>query len=308
MWQQYTFRSSVGSRPYFVYTPSSYSVGTAVPLFVMLHGCTQTAEDFAAGTQMNLLAEEYSFIVVYPQQTNNYNQGLCWNWFTPPNQSRNSGEPAAIAGIVQTITQTTSLWTIDARRIYIAGLSAGGTMAAIMGATYPDLFAAVGAHSALEYQAATSLRDGYKAMRQGGPDPVQQGQAAYKAMGRFTRVVPTIVFHGTNDPVVSPINGDQLVRQWMQTDHLASYGTYNAYFNRPTSVTPMQVPGGHASKVYAWNDNGGNEIQEYWRINNMGHAWSGGSPSGSYTDSRGPGASEAMYAFFMSHSNKGLGG
>jgi len=301
IWQQYTYNGPAGSRPYFVYTPANYQVGTAVPLIVMLHGCTQTPADFAAGTQMDQLADQKQFIVVYPQQTSTYNQEECWNWFDSADQLRGSGEPAIIAGIVQAVKQTTSLWTIDTHHIYAAGLSAGAAMTVILGATYPDIFAAIGVQSGLEYQAATSSTDAYTALRQGGPDPVRQGQAAYNAMGSAARVVPTITFHGTSDYLVYPINGEQVVRQWMQTDHLASHNAYNASFNSPTSTTNGQVAGGHSYSVYTWNDNNGNEVQEYWLVNGMGHGWSGGSSSGTYTDPQGPGATQAIYNFFMGH-------
>jgi poly(hydroxyalkanoate) depolymerase family esterase len=301
IWQQYTYNGPAGSRPYFVYTPANYHVGSAVPLMVMLHGCTQTPADFAAGTQMDQLADQKQFVVVYPQQTSTYNQEKCWNWFDSADQSRGSGEPAIIAGIVQAVEQTTSQWTIDTHHIYAAGLSAGAAMTVILGATYPDIFAAIGVQSGLEYQAATSSTDAYTALRQGGPDPARQGQAAYNAMGSAARVVPTITFHGTSDYLVYPINGEQVVRQWMQTDHLASHNAYNASFNSPTSTTNGQVAGGHSYSVYTWNDSNGNEVQEYWLVNGMGHDWSGGSSSGTYTDPQGPGATQAIYNFFMGH-------
>ena len=129
IWQQYTYNGSAGSRPYFVYTPANYQLGTIVPIIVMLHGCTQTPADFAAGTQMDQLADQKQFIVVYPQQTSTYNQEDCWNWFDPADQSRGSGEPAIIAGIVQTVEHSTAQWTIDSHRVYVAGLSAGAAMA-----------------------------------------------------------------------------------------------------------------------------------------------------------------------------------
>ncbi len=258
---QYTYNGSAGSRPYYVYTPANYQPGTAVPLIVMLHGCTQNPTDFAAGTQMNALADQKQFIVVYPQQTSSDNSSECWNWFQTADQARGSGEPAIIAGIVQTVEQTTSQWTVDTNRVYVAGMSAGAAMSVIMGATYPDIFAAMGEESGLEYQAATSLTAATTAESQGGPSPSQQGQAAYNAMGSAARVVPTISFQGT------------------------------------------QVPGsqGRAYTTQTWNDNNGNEIQEYWKITGMGHAWSGGSSSGSYTDPNGPSATNAMYTFFMNH-------
>lgn len=298
MWQQYTYSGPSGSRAYFVYTPNTYQVGTAVPLIVMLHGCGQTPIDFAASTQMNQLAEEYNFIVVYPQETSSNG---CWNWFSSANQFRDRGEPAIIAGIVKAVEQNTSQWTIDPKHIYVAGFSAGAAMAGIMGVTYPDIFAAIGVHSGIEYQAATSINSSFKVMRQGGPDPIQQGQVAYDVMGSLAHVVPTIVFHGMRDGIVSPINSDQTVQQWMETDLLASNGVYNADFNNPNSVTPGQVLGGRSYTIYTWNDTKGNEVQAYWKINDMGHAWSGGSYGSSYSDPQGPNASLAMYTFFMNH-------
>jgi poly(hydroxyalkanoate) depolymerase family esterase len=304
IWQQYTYSGPAGSRPYFVYTPVGYQVGTAVPLVVMLHSCGQTPSDFAGGTQMNQLANQKQFIVVYPQQTMVNNVSACWKWFDASNQVRGSGEPAIIAGIVQAVVQNTSHWTIDSHRIYVAGLSAGAAMAVIMGATYPDIFAAIGVHSGLEYQAATSVSGAFRAQLQGGPDPSQQGKAAYRAMGNAARVVPTIVFQGTNDTVVNPINGDQVVQQWMQTDRLASNDTddpYNASFNSPATTTNGQVVGGHSYTTYTWTDSSGAEVEEYWKINGLGHAWSGGDISGSFTDPLGPNASLAFYNFFINH-------
>lgn len=299
--QQFTFNGSAGSRTYFVYTPVNYQTGTVVPLIVMLHGCTQTPADFAAGTQMNALADQKQFIVVYPQQPSSANSSECWNWFLPADQARGSGEPAIIAGITQTVIQTTSQWTIDTSRVYVAGMSAGACMAVIMGATYPDIFAAIGVHSGLEYAAATDTNSAFTALSQGGPNPTQQGQAAFNAMGSVARVVPTIDFQGTSDTTVAPINGDQVIQQWMQTDHLASNNTYNASFNSPSTSTNGQVPNGRAFTQSTWNDNNGNEVEEYWKITGMGHAWSGGSTSGSFTDPMGPSATQAMYNFFIAH-------
>lgn len=301
--QSYTYNGSAGSRPYYVYTPTNYSPGKAVPLIVMLHGCTQNPTDFATGTQMNQLADADQFIVVYPQQTSTYNSSSCWNWFLPADQSRGSGEPAIIAGIVQTVEQTTSQWKIDTSHVYVAGLSAGAAMAVIMGATYPDMFAASGVGSGLEYQAATSQSGGSTALSQGGPPPTQQGDAAYAAMGSFAQIVPTIVFHGTSDYVVYPLNGDQVVQQWIETNTKASHGTYAAAFNSPATTTQGQVSGssGRAYETRTWNDKNRTEVQEYWTITGMGHAWSGGNSSGSYTDPNGPSESQAFYTFFMNH-------
>jgi len=295
------YQDSTSSHPYFVYTPSNFNVGTAVPLLVMLHGCTQTAEDLATGTRMNQLAEQYGFIVVYPQQTRKANQSLCWNWFRSAHQFRNRGEPAMIARIVQAIRQDSSRWTIDSNQIYVAGISAGASMAVILGATYPDIFAAVGVHSGIEYQAVTNSISALKVMRHGGPGPVIQGQRAFEAMGNYKRVVPMIVFQGARDTVVSPICGDQVVQQWIETNQLGSHGLYLADFKNPTITTSGQVPEGYAYTVYLWKDSRGKEVQAYWKIDGLRHAWSGGSSTGSFADPQGPNASEAIYQFFMNH-------
>jgi len=301
MWQQFIYTDSVGDNPYFVYTPETYRVEAPVPLFVMLHGCTQTALDFATGTSMNQLAEKQGFIVMYPQQTTKYNQGLCWNWFLPSNQQRGSGEPASIVGMIQSLQLNTANWTIDPNRIYVTGISAGAAMSVILGATYPDVFAAIGVHSGLEYQAATNLVQAAKVMHRGGPDPLRQGSVAYTAMSNHSRVVPTIVFHGTADTIVAPLNGDQVVQQWIQTDYLASDKTYAVDYHHPSSIATGQVPGGYSYLTAVWNAPSGEAVQAYWKIDGMGHAWSGGNPASSYTDPRGPDATVAMYDFFMGH-------
>jgi poly(hydroxyalkanoate) depolymerase family esterase len=301
-WEQYTYQGEAGSREYFVYTPANYQPGSAVPLVVMLHGCTQGPEDFAAITQMNQLADQKQFIVAYPRQASGDNVEECWNWFDAANQSRDSGEPAILAGITQTIQENTDRWTIDPRRVYVAGLSAGGAMAVILGAIYPDVFAAIGVHSGLEYKAATNVQEAFLAMLfLGGPDPMQQGQLAYHAMGSDARVVPTIVFHGTNDQRVQPVNGHQVIRQWMETDRLASQGAYTAAFHKPGSTLHGQVPSGRSYTVYTWHDSFRNVVQAYWKVDGMGHAWSGGLAGKPFSDPQGPNASLAMYKFFVAH-------
>jgi poly(hydroxyalkanoate) depolymerase family esterase len=284
-----------------VYTPAGATLETPAPMVVMLHGCTQTPADSAAGTGWNLLADREAFIVVYPEQTNLNNPLSCWDWFLPEHQVRGSGEVGVIAGITRQVTADDTRWNVNPTRVYVAGMSAGAAMAVLLGATYPDLYAAVGVHSGLEYQAATDAAAAQPAMTNGGPDPVRQGQAAFDAMNGHRRLVPTIVFHGTADGVVNVTNGDQVVRQWMETNRLASNNAYQADFARPATVTNRQVPAGHGYTVSTWNDNRGEEIQEYWRIADMNHAWSGGSVLGSFTDPRGPDATQAIWTFFENH-------
>ena len=300
-WESFIYGGPAGSRRYFVYTPIGYTLEARVPMVVMLHGCTQTPADSAAGTAWNPLADQQAFIVVYPEQTFEDNPLSCWDWFLPEHQVRGSGEAGVIGGITQQVIADDTRWNVDPARVYLAGMSAGGAMAVLLGASYPDLYAAVAVHSGLEYQAATDAAAARPAMTDGGPDPVRQGQAAFDAMDRHGRSVPSIVFHGTADSVVNPINGDQVVRQWMETNRLASNKAYQPDSSQPTKMINGQIPGGHAYTVSTWDDNRGNEIQEYWRITDMDHAWSGGSVLGSFTDPRGPDATRAIWAFFANH-------
>lgn len=292
-WHEFVYHGQAGSRPYFVYTPEDYRPGTPVPLLVMLHGCTQTAADFAAGTQMNELADAHKFIVVYPQQTPLNNPTACWNWSMPANQSRGRGEPAILAGIVKTVEWNTSQWTIDRSRVFVAGASAGAVMSVILGATYPDLFAAIGVAAGVEYPAGATSTS--------GPDPLKAGEMAYQAMGSYARVVPTVVFQGTADPVVAPINGDLVVQQWMQTDHLASHERYTASFANPSQTITASPPASHPYIERSWNDTAGHEVQEYWVAVGASHVWTGGSPAGTFTDPLGPDISQILYRFFLNH-------
>jgi poly(hydroxyalkanoate) depolymerase family esterase len=326
------YHDGYDGRRYQVYIPFNYQVGTAVPLIMMLHGCAEFPLGFAYLSHMNLLADRHQFLVVYPRAIDpkHLDLGACWNWFLAVNQQRGSGEPASLAGIVESMLQNTSRWTIDPQRIYVAGVSAGACVAVNMGVTYPDLFAAIGVHSGGEYQAyslsfrlrqpvaagqeepaqaaVATLRDEQVLLQEGlhsvippGPDPIIQGQKAYEAMGAFARVVPTIVFHGTDDHVVDPINGEQVAHQWHRTNQLASHGAFTASFEHPSSVTLAQVPGGRHYSVFTWQDVHGSDVVTYWKVDEMGHAWSGGSRGSIYADPAGPDASQAMYEFFMAH-------
>ena len=275
-----TFSNAAGSRTYKLFIPSRCQ-GQPLPLIVMLHGCTQSPDDFAAGTRMNFLAEEQNCFVVYPEQPSGANQSKCWNWFRTGDQRRGGGEPSMIAGITRQIMRD---HVIDPKRVYVAGLSAGGAAAAIMGATYSDLYAAVGIHSGLACGAASDLPSAFAAMRQGGGS---------KAVADGKTSVPTIVFHGDRDTTVHPKNGDQIIEQ-------------SARATRPTTkVLRGRVPHGHAYTRTILIDGAGRAISEHWNIDGAGHAWSGGSPAGSYTDPQGPDATREMLRFFLEHS---LGG
>lgn len=240
---------------------------------------------------MNDLADLKGFLVAYPEQPSSANQNKCWNWFEPAHQARGQGEPAAIRAIVDAVKGRT---LVDGSRVYVAGLSAGAAMSVIMGATYPDVFSAIGVGAGLEYKAATSTSAAFTAMNSGGPNPDTQGIAAYNAMGTFKRDVRTIVFHGTSDYTVYPVNGDQVTTQWVQTNDLTDDGADNGSRNtsQVTSRTGT-VSGGRAYTVKTYA--GG--IVEHWTVTGMGHAWSG-STAGSYTDPQGPNAGAEMWRFF----------
>jgi poly(hydroxyalkanoate) depolymerase family esterase len=280
-----TFSSEAGSRSYKLYIPSRYC-GEPVPLVVMLHGCTQSPDDFAAGTRMNDLAEERVFLVAYPEQPASANAQKCWNWFNPENQTRGRGEPALIAGITRQIMHNHA---IDPARVYVAGLSAGGAAAAIMGAAYPDLYAAVGVHSGLACGVANDLPSAFAAMRQGGAPPSRFG--VHSGIETSDRLVPTIVFHADRDPIVHPTNGDHVMAQ-----AAALAGGYLR-----TTIERGQVPGGHSYSSIVYADATGSPVLERWVIHGGGHAWSGGSPDGSYADPQGPDASREMLRFFLDH-------
>ncbi|MBU4612304.1 PHB depolymerase family esterase [Achromobacter sp. GG226] len=266
-----TFTQGGDARDYKLYVPEGAG-DRPLPLIVMLHGCTQDPDDFAAGTRMNALAAEQGFVVLYPEQSTRMNPQRCWNWFKHTHQQRGRGEPALIAGMTQDVM---ARYGIDPDRVYVAGLSAGGAMAAILGDTYSELFAAVGVHSGLASGTATDLPSALAAMRSGG------------AGSKAASGVPTIVFHGDADATVHPANGQHVIA--------ASVGD-----QATMSSDAVQTTGGLRStrRVYRVDDH---VVAEHWLVHGASHAWSGGSPQGSYTESRGPDATREMLRFFREH-------
>lgn len=273
--EEHSFSNQAGTRAYKLYVPSGYD-GQPVPLVVMMHGCTQSPDDFAAGTRMNELAEEMTFLVAYPCQPQSANMSKCWNWYSPGDQIRDRGEPSLIAGLTRRLMAE---FAVDPGSVYIAGLSAGGAAAAIMGTAYPDLYSAIGVHSGLACGAARDMPSAFAAMRQGGAGKP----------GALGTTVPTIVFHGDRDSTVNPVNGDQVIAQSKASadlqiveEHGVSEG--GTRFTRRTET-----------------DAAGQPVIEQWILHGAGHAWSGGSAAGSYTDPRGPDASREMMRFFLQH-------
>ena len=267
-----TMPTPPGAADYKLYIPP-HAGDRALPLIVMLHGCTQDPDDFAAGTAMNEAALAHGFYVLYPAQSQRVNPKRCWNWFKPNHQQRGRGEPALLAGMTREVMERHS---IDPQRVFVAGLSAGGAMAAILGETYPELYAAVGVHSGLAAGVASDLPSALAAMKRGGTQ-----------RDRAPSGMPTIVFHGDADAMVHPSNGEQVIA--------ASVGA-------ATAVEIEHRPGSFACtrRVHRTPDDG-RVVAEHWLVHGARHAWSGGSAHGSHTDGRGPDATAEMLRFFVEH-------
>ncbi len=266
-------KNDQGGRRYKLYVPTRVD-DAPLPLIVMLHGCTQSPDDFAAGTRMNALADEMGFLVAYPEQPKSANISKCWNWFQPGDQRRDSGEPSLIAAITREIM---SDFSVVSGKVYVAGLSAGGAAAAIMGQAYPELYAGVGVHSGLACGMARDVPSAFAAMRTGST-------AGRGSIDRGVRV-PTIIFQGTADKTVNPVNASHVLDQ-------AAHG-----FSKPEKVQGRS-DGGMAYVREVYRDGSGATVAEVWMLERAGHAWSGGSADGSYTDPRGPDASREMMRFF----------
>jgi poly(hydroxyalkanoate) depolymerase family esterase len=276
-WVAGVYSGPAGTRSYKLYLPSKYQ-GQPLPLIVMLHGCTQNPDDFAAGTRMNFLAELGGFLVVYPEQPASANGSRCWNWFRPADQQREQGEPSLIAGISR---QVMAEHHVDPGRVYVAGLSAGAAMAAIMAVAYPELFAAVGVHSGLVPGSAHDLPSALQAMQRGGP-----------RSGSFAAgpAIPLILFHGDKDSTVHPGNAEEFIRQW------------SSRRSQPEATSRQgQAPGGRSYTCTVYKDLSSQNFLEQWTVHGANHAWAGGSSNGSFTDPAGPDASQEFVRFFQEH-------
>ncbi|MEO8243308.1 MAG: PHB depolymerase family esterase [bacterium] len=269
-----THKGFQGSRSYRLYIPAQRPDGP-MPLIIMLHGCTQSPEDFAVGTGMNAVAEEFGCLVAYPAQPSGANAQKCWNWYRPADQGRDRGEPALFAGLVHDILRD---HTADPTRVYVAGLSAGGAAAVVAAAAYPEIFSAVGVHSGLPAGGAHDIPSAFAAMRSGSRARPHQ------------TVVPTIVFHGLADTTVHPQNGVAVLEQALQ-----------AMSGLQETTQSGTAAGGRRFRAAVHGLADGRSLAEHWQIEGAGHAWAGGRPSGSYTDPAGPNASRQMMRFFLQH-------
>ena len=274
-----SFTNAAGTRPYKLYVPGG-DASASRGLIVMLHGCSQSPADFAAGTRMNHAAETAGYLVLYPEQVAAANANGCWNWFSPGDQQRGQGEPSLIAGMTREVMQR---YGADPRRVFAAGLSAGAAAAVVLGFAYPELFAAIGVHSGLALGSAHDFGSAFSAMRQGRPGtPARPGVT-----------LPMIVFQGDQDHTVNPANAAAVVAQ---SGAVAS-GQIS---------TEGRAPGGRTYTRTLHADRGGRTLVEQWTVHGAGHAWSGGSPDGSFTDPQGPDATREMLRFFQDQARHSL--
>lgn len=278
------------SIPYKLYIPSAYC-GQPLPLVVMLHGCGQTAADFALGTGMNEQAEIAECMVLYPEQSSQANWNRCWHWYEQAHHERDEGEPALIAGLTRNVM---AQYAIDASRVSVAGLSSGGAMAVILGRTYPDIFQAVGCHSGLAHGSARDAWSAMAAMRNGADMPSPQ-YAAASNMAATMASLPIIVFHGDVDYTVNQKNSADVVRQAIDCYAVQQSGEF-----RETAMSEETGnTGGRRFTRHTHRGEAGDVVAEQWTVHGSGHAWSGGNREGSYADESGPDASKEMLRFFL---------
>ena len=291
-WVDGTFTGTMGSRRYQLYVPGGYDPARRHMLVVMLHGCTQDPADFARGTRIAEHAERGGFLALLPEQPETANPKKCWNWYEPANQARGAGEPAMLDGIISQVMRDHA---VDPARVHLAGISAGAAMASLMAVAYPERFASIALHSGMAWRPATDVMSALGVMARGAADADSLGAAALTAMGDRARVIPTLVVHGGKDVVLNPTNGRQTARQWVITNTRASRGAPLA-----ASVTTGETKG------YTWTRTchratAGACIVEEWTVNELGHAWSGGSSAGTFTDEHGPDMTAQILRFFGEH-------
>ena len=291
---EWTTRTTDAGQAYRLYVPASHDGGD-LPLVVALHGCDQGPDDFAALTGLNDKAEDATFAVAYPKQQQSRNYALCWNWFATDHTTRGNGEAAAIAGVVDHVGGAVP---VAADAVTLVGFSAGAAMVPNLLAAYPDVFAAGAVHSGLEYQAATNAGEGQTVMKKGGPDPIEQGTAAYEAMGDRAEVVPTVVLHGTADGTVAPVNGEQAAHQAVQTNDLAADGEDDDGVDfEPETTTDVSAAGTSATRR-TYESPAGDPVVEYVTVDGVGHGWVGGTAGVKYAVPDAPSATDLLWDFF----------
>ncbi|WP_269791318.1 PHB depolymerase family esterase [Stenotrophomonas sp. Iso1] len=299
-WDIGLYGNIFGSREYQVWVPADYSETQAQPLLLVLHGCVNGPNLMGEASGFNEVADAEGFIVVYPRQNVTSNPARCWNWQLPINQARGSGEAAILAGIVDAVKAG---YNVDPRRVYVTGISAGGAMTSIMLACYSDVFAAGAVHSGGMYRGATTVSGSAYALLAGSIySPDSNGRLAWQCSGSPSpRPLPVLVFHGSADSTVNPVNGQQAVRQFLQTNDLADDGFDNDSVKYvPTSTLNAQVPGGRAYTIDNYTY-GGKTLVQHYVVHGMGHAWSGSDSGLPFTDPKGPDATLITWLFLKEH-------
>jgi len=291
------YTSSEGTRPWRLFVPSRATNAMPSMLLVMLHGCTQSANDFAAGSRMDVVAEEQGYFVLYPEQLAKANARSCWNWFDAAHQMHGHGEPSLIAGMVNEIARK---YAIDAARVHLVGVSAGAAMATLTAVAYPQQFATLTSASGIGWRAATDVVRALTVMQKGGGDGLPTSQMMIAAMGSTARAVPTLVLHGGRDAVVNAKNADDLATQWVGVhDALRARNGEPALLADAAAAT--RSDNGYTVNERSWRDSKGSARVTLIRIEDLGHAWSGGSTVGTFTDAKGPDASRLIAAFCAAH-------
>lgn len=294
-----TFTSDAGTRRWKLWVPSGYDASRRQPLVVMLHGCTQDPDDLARGTRVVEHADRHALLVLLPEQPESANPKKCWNWYDPAHQTRDAGEPALIAGMTR---QAMRAWAVDTQRVYLAGISAGAAMAANVSIAYPDLYAAVGLHSGIPYRAAQNVMQGVSAMANGAPDTAALATAAFQAMGSRAREIPAIIVQGAADPIVRPINATQTRDAWLAMNALARGERPGAAPPDPGRALQAEAGGLQFARVCHGRQRGGSICEvETLIVADLGHAWSGGSKLGTFTDERGPDATAEILRFLLAN-------
>ncbi len=283
-------------RDYQLHLPAAPRDGERLPLIVMLHGCRQDPEVFAAGTRINLLADRMRYLVLYPRQTRLANPYRCWNWFDPSSHTGN-GEAAIIAGMAREVAKSHS---VDPSRIYVAGLSAGGGLASALASCYADVFAACAVHSGMMFQAAGSPAAVRPAMQNGSAlDPEKAGESAFEISGGKVSAMPVLVIHGDADDVVHPVNAEQTIAQFLAMNRLAAKNN-GRIVSSTARITETASGIGYRCEIRDYGPADA-PLLRHVIVKGMGHAWSGGNPRYPFNDPRGPDASEMMMEFFAMH-------
>ncbi len=264
-------------------------------MLMLLHGCGQSGADLAEMTRFNQLADRQGLILVYPEQAAAAHGGRCWRWYEPAHQARGSGEPAILAGIAAKVSAEKVRWRVDSERVYVAGLSAGGAMAVVLGATYPDLYAAVGVHSGTAYRSADSSRSALRAMNGTATPPVPPRHRGGRGFP------PTIVVQGSMDPTVRVANATRIADQWLAHRAAATSGPTDAARVVRSTVTRSRPGSARTTTTTRWYTARGRKVLETVTVDGLGHAWSGGTAGLAYSDPKGPRATTVIWSFLSAH-------